>query len=110
MLQYEKIDVSEGIDINKSNKSRECMTCHLWYFKHIGYKFELHVCNKCHHISMVAYELESIAMLSVKGVDYRCILWNMTKTDAIIRLNNSKLNDKGTLLIWILVQIKHLLK
>ena len=48
--------------------------------------------------------------LSVKGVDYRCVLWNMTKTDAIIRLNNSKLNDKGTLLIWILVQIKHLLK
>ena len=28
MLQYERIDVSEGIDINKSNKLKECMICH----------------------------------------------------------------------------------
>ena len=40
MLQYERTDVSEGIDINKSNKSKECMICHYWYFKYIGYKFE----------------------------------------------------------------------
>ena len=39
MLQYETIDVSEGIDINKSNNSKECMICHYWYFKDIGYKF-----------------------------------------------------------------------
>ena len=25
MIQYEKIDVSEGIDINKSNKSKVCI-------------------------------------------------------------------------------------
>ena len=46
---------------------------------------------------MMARELENIAILNIKGVDYRCILWNMTKNDAIIRLNNSKLNDKDTL-------------
>ena len=28
MLQYERIDVSEGIDLNKSDKSKECMICH----------------------------------------------------------------------------------
>ena len=33
MLQYERINVSERIDINKSNKSKECMICHYWYFK-----------------------------------------------------------------------------
>ena len=27
MLQYERIDVSEVIEINKSNKSKECMIC-----------------------------------------------------------------------------------
>ena len=32
MLQYEKIDVSKEININKSNKSKECMLCHYWYF------------------------------------------------------------------------------
>ena len=33
MLQHDKIDVSEGIDINKTSESRECMLCHYWYFK-----------------------------------------------------------------------------
>ena len=39
MLQYERNDVSEGIDINKPNKSKECMICYYWYFKDIGFKF-----------------------------------------------------------------------
>ena len=33
MLYYSKIDVSEGIGIKKSNKSKECMICLYWYFK-----------------------------------------------------------------------------
>ena len=85
MLKYERIDVSEKIDINKSNISKECMICHYWYFKDIGDKFEPHVCIKCHDTSMIAYELANIAILNVKGVDYRCVLWNMTKNDAIYR-------------------------
>ena len=96
MLQHERIDNSEGIDLNKTGTSKECMICHYWYFKDIGYKFEPHVCNKCHDMSMMAYELENIAILNVKGVDYRYILWNMTKNYIINRLNNSKLDDKGT--------------
>ena len=32
MLEYERIDISEGIDINKTNKSKECGLCHYWYF------------------------------------------------------------------------------
>ena len=33
MLEYDRIDISEGIDVNKSNdKSKECDTCHYWYF------------------------------------------------------------------------------
>ena len=95
MLQYERIYVSEGNDINKSNKSKECIIFHYWYFKDICYKFEPYVSNRCHDISMMVYELQNIAILNVKRVDYRCILWNMTKNDAINNLNNSELNDKG---------------
>ena len=69
MLHYERIIVSEGIDINKSKKSKECMICHHWYFKNIGYEFEPYVCNRCYDISMMAYEFENIAILNVKGVD-----------------------------------------
>ena len=46
---------------------------------------------------MTAYELKNIAILTVKGVDYRCILWGISKTEAVNRLNNSVLEDKGVL-------------
>ena len=46
---------------------------------------------------MMACELKSIALLNVKVVDYKCVLWNITKNDAINILNNSQLDDKGTL-------------
>ena len=94
MLQYEKISVSEGIDIGKTNVSKECMLCHYWYFKDVGFKFEPHVCNKCHDVLMTAYELKNIAILNVKGVDYRCILWVISKNEAVNILKNSVLEDK----------------
>ena len=74
MLQNKKIDVSEVINVNKTNASKECLLCHYWYFKDVGFKFEKHVCNKCHDVLMTVYELKNIAMLSVRGVDFRCIL------------------------------------
>ena len=46
---------------------------------------------------MMAYELRNIAILNVKGIDYRCVLWNITKKDATNMLGNSELDDKGTL-------------
>ena len=66
------------------------MSCHYWHFKDIGFKFEPYVCNKFHDISMMAYELENIAILNVKSVDYKRVLLNITKNNAINRLNNCK--------------------
>ena len=42
---------------------------------------------------MMAYELKNTAMLNAKGVDYRCVLWGVTKNDGITMLDNSKLDD-----------------
>ena len=36
-------------------------------------------------------------MLTIKGVDYRCILWGVSKNEAVNILNNSVLEDKGNL-------------
>ena len=47
MLRYQKINVSERIDTNKANASKECELCHCWFFKDIGFKFEEHVCYTC---------------------------------------------------------------
>ena len=97
MQQYEKISVSEGIDTNKPSALKECMLCHFWYFKDVTFKFEPHVCEKCHDVLMTPYELKNIAILNVKGVDFRCILWDISRDEAGNRLNNSALEDKGVL-------------
>ena len=51
------------------------MLCHYWYLKDVGFKFKPHVCNKCHNVLVTVYELKNIAILNVKGVDFRCIMW-----------------------------------
>ena len=48
MLEYDRIDILEGIDIKKTNTSKECKICHCWYIKDIGLKYEPHLCNGCH--------------------------------------------------------------
>ena len=69
MLQYERIAVSEGIDLNKSDKSTECMVCQYWYFKDIGYKYEPYVCNGYHDLSMVVYDFNYFMILNINCVD-----------------------------------------
>ena len=59
MLQYDSIDASEGIGINKTSESKGCMLSHYWYFKNVGYKFQPNVCNGCHAASMMAYDLKN---------------------------------------------------
>ena len=97
MLQYEKTDVSEGIDVNKTSASKECELCYYWFFKDIGFKFEEHVCNKCHHLLTIAYSLKDIAILNAKGATFRCILMGISKNEGLKRLNNSVTYDRGVL-------------
>ena len=94
MLQYERIDVSERIDLDKLDKSKESLTCHYWYFKDIGYIYEPHVFNQYYDLSLVVYDLNDSMILNIKGVDYRCYVFNLSKNDAIKRLNNSLSNNK----------------
>ena len=97
MLRYQKINISEGTDVNKTSASKECELCHYWLFKDIGCKFEEHVCNKCHDVLAIAYSLKDIAILSAKGNTYRCILTGISKKEGLKRLNNSVTYDKGVL-------------
>ena len=94
MLRHQKIDISEGIDVNKTNASKECEVCHYWFFKDIGFNFEEHVCNKYHDLLIIDYSLKDIAVLNVKGNSYRCILMRITKNEG---LNNSVTYDRGVL-------------
>ena len=66
MLYYERIDVSEETYINKPNESKECMIFHYWYFLDNGYKFESYVCNGCHDLSIMVYDVDDFMILNIK--------------------------------------------
>ena len=97
MLRYKKIDVSEGTDMNIASASKECDLCHYWFLKDTGFKFEEHVCNKCHDLLTMACSLKNITILNAKGATLRCILMGISKNESLKRLNNSVTYDRGVL-------------
>ena len=97
MLKYKKIDASEGIDVNKTSASKECELCHYWLFKDVGFKFEEHVCNRCHDLLTMAHSLKNIVILSAKGNTFRCLLMRIGTNKALKRLNHSVTYDRGVL-------------
>ena len=94
MVQYHKINVSEGIDIYKTSASQECLLCHYWFFKDIGFKFHDHICNKCHDLLARPYSSKDITILNAKGDTFRCILMGISKNESLKRLNNSVTYDR----------------
>ena len=93
-IDYERIDISEGIDVNKNNKSKECDICHCWYFKDIGFKYQPFLCNGCHDLMQKAMGFNNIAIVYIKGSAYRVHSWYLSKDDAINIMNGSNLVDK----------------
>ena len=89
MLEYDRIDISEGIDVNKTNLSKECDICHYWYFKDIGFKYEKYLCNGCHDLIQKAMSFNNIAIVYVKGNTYRINIWCMSKDDVISIMKGS---------------------
>ena len=98
MLEYERIDVSEGIDVNNTNLLKECDICHYWYFKDIGFKYEKYLWNCCHDLMQKAMGFNNITIVYVKGVAYRIHFWYMSKNDVINIINGSNLADKKDVL------------
>ena len=92
MLEHDKKDISEGIDINKSSASKECDICHYWYFLNKNSSYEPHLCNGCHDLMQKAMNFNDVAIVSIKGNDYRIHFWYMSKNDAVNLMNNSSLN------------------
>ena len=71
------------------------MICHYWYFKDIGFKYQLYARNGCHDFSMIVQKLDNFVILRVKGANYRCFVVNMSKKDTISLLKNYVLDNKG---------------
>ena len=95
MLYYDRIDISEGIDVNKTGASQECDICHYWYFLNYSLKFQPNVCNRCHDLLMMSVNLSEIAILKIKSSDYRYIISLISKNEAIKLLQNADLTEKS---------------
>ena len=52
MFHSDRTDITEAIDVAKSNNSKECMVCHYLYFFR-RFKFQSSVCNDCHDLTML---------------------------------------------------------
>ena len=86
--------ISGRIDPTKSNKSRECMICHYWFFNH-GFKFQDYACTGCHDLTTLCLHTGDIVIITVRNVDHSCIMYNISKSKAFHLLENSVLEDRG---------------
>ena len=98
MLEYARIDISEGIDINNTTLSKECDICHYWYFKDVGFKYEPCLCNCCHDLMQKAMSFNNVAIVYVTGSANRTHFWYMSKDDAINITNGYILVNKKDVL------------
>ena len=66
MLEYNRIDIAEGIDLNKTNKSKECMLCRHWHFLDKNF-YGPYLCDGCYNILQKSIDFKNITHLYVKG-------------------------------------------
>ena len=95
MQHYDTIDVSERIDVNKTNEPKECNICHYWYSLNKGFKFQTYVCNRCHDLLMMSMNLSDIVILHIKNASYPCIINGIRKCEAVNLLKDFDLTEKS---------------
>ena len=94
MSEYERINILEGIDINKTNESKECMLCHYWYFLSKNFSYGPYLCDGCYNIMQKSNNFKNVAIVCVKKSVCRIYFLYISKREANILITNSNLIDK----------------
>ena len=104
MLEYDRIDISKVIDVDKTNKSKKYMFWHYWYFLNKNFSYGPYLCDGCYNMTQKSIDSKNIDIVYVKGNAYRIHFWHMSKhkhkrkRKAISLMTNSNLiNKKGVL-------------
>ena len=99
MLEYDRIVISEGIDIKKcKGTSRECNLCKFYYFLDKNFSYGPYLCNGCYDMSLKAISMKNLAIINHNGNHYRVNFAFMSKKDAFNLIKNVIIIDKkGTL-------------
>ena len=98
MLEYDRIDISDGIDVDATNKLKECMFCHYWYFLNKNFSYGPYVCDGCYNIMQKSLNFKNIAIVHVRESAYRSYFLGMSRCDARKLMINSNLIDKKGIL------------
>ena len=72
----------------------QCDICHNWHFLDGSFKYEPYLCNGFHDLMQKALNFNDVAVVSLKGSDYRIHFWHMSKNDAINIMKNTNLDKK----------------
>ena len=99
-IEYDRIDVSGGIDFNKSNGLPECIIFHYSSFVKINFRFQPKLCDGCHDLLQRAMSFNDVGIVSDKGIDYRVHFWYISKDEAINLLKNADLTDLKFILLY----------
>ena len=95
MLEYNRIDISEGIDVKECNDtSRQCRLCKFYYFLNKNFNYQKYLCDGCHDISTKASSMQYLAIIYHRGNAYRINFVFMNKNDAFNLIKNSIIIDK----------------
>ena len=99
MLEYGRIDISEGIDINKCKEtSKECNLCKFYYFLDRYFNHGPHLCDGCYDMLMKAVSIKNLAIINHNGNHYRVNFTFMNEKDAYNLIENAVImGEKGTL-------------
>ena len=74
MIYHDRIDVSEGTDVNNTSKWKDCDVCHYWYFSDKGFKFHMHICSGCNDLLMMSTKLDDFTNLNIDCANYLALL------------------------------------
>ena len=95
MLEYNRIYLSEGIDVKKCNEtSRQRSLCKFYYFLNKNFNYQTYLCDGCHDISIKATSMQNLAIIYHGGKAYRVNFVFMSKDDAINLIKNTNIIDK----------------
>ena len=99
MLEYDRIDISEGIDMNKNKSiSRDCSLCKFYYFLDKNFKYGPYLCDGCYDMSLKAISMQNLTIMNHNGNDYRVNFVFMSKKDAFNLIKNAVIIDKKGIL------------
>ena len=83
MLQYDRIDLSEGVDNEKCKEtSRECSLHKFYYFLDKNFNYGPYLCNGCYDMSLKAICIKNVAIFNHDGNAYRANFAFMSKKGA----------------------------